>query len=82
MAIVLSMEERRSKKLMNGSNNAKHSGIEEWFEKPLFEAEMRRVNMSRADHPGHSNEMVIDLLYIWAALYIGISSYWFVKYII
>lgn len=78
MAIVVSMGERRSKQLITGSN----SGMEKWFEKPLFEAEMRRVNMSRVDHPNCSNEIVVDLLYIWAALYIGISSYWFVKYII
>jgi len=86
MAIVLNMEERRSKKLMNGNNSGKNTGknkgIEGWFEKPLFEAEMRRVIVSRVDHPNHSNEIVIDLLYIWAALYISISSYWIVKYII
>jgi len=80
MAVVLSLEERRNKQLRTCSNN--NSGMEKWFEKPLFDGEMHRVNMSRADHPSHSNEVVIDLLYIWAALYIGISSYWFVKYII
>jgi len=78
MAIVISMGERRNKQVITGSSN----GIEEWFEKSLLDVEMHRVNMSRVDHPNHANEIVIDLLYIWAALYIGISSYWFVKYII
>ena len=79
MAIVVSMGDRRSKRLITGSSS---SSMEEWFEKPILESEMHRVNMSRVDHPNQSNEIVVDLLYIWAALYIGISSYWFVKYII
>ncbi len=55
---------------------------ERLLESPFYKAEMNRVEMSRAEHPGRVNECVIDLLYIWAAVYTGISAYWFVKYVI
>jgi len=56
--------------------------FERVFEQPFFDAEMARVELSRAGHPSEANYAVIYALYAWAVIYIGMSIQWFVKYII
>jgi len=78
MAVILSMGDLGIKQPQ--ADNKK--SMKKWFENPFYDAEMHRVNMSRAVHPSQANENVIDLLYIWAAVYTGFSMHWFVKYVI
>ncbi len=78
MAVILSMGDFCFKQ--PPADNQK--GMKKWLESAFYDAEMHRVNMSRADHPNRVNKTVIDLLYIWAAVYTGLTAYWFVKYVI
>jgi len=77
MAMVISMGEWKSEVPAKQSN-----WFERVFEQPFFDAEMARVELSRADHPSEASYAVIYALYTWAVFYIGISIQWFVKYII
>lgn len=56
--------------------------MERIFEQPLLDAEMTRVELTRADHPGEANENILNFLFTWAIIHIGLSAYWFVKYVI
>lgn len=78
MAVVMNMADWRCGNTVEERKN----WLQNMLEKPFYNAELHRVNMSRAEHPSQSNESVLDVLFTWAALYVGISAYWFVKYII
>ncbi|WP_157833574.1 hypothetical protein [Desulfotruncus alcoholivorax] len=56
--------------------------MERIFEQPLFDAEMVRVELTRAGHPSEVNENILNFLFTWAIIHIGLSAYWFVKYVI
>lgn len=78
MAIVVSIGEWRREQPAETPKN----WVEKWLEKPFCMAELHRARISRVEHPGRVDNTVIELLYVWAALYVGISAYWFVKYVI
>ena len=77
MALVLSIGD-----WVTGPAGKPQSFMERIFEQPLFEAEMARVEATRADHPREVNENILNFLFTWAIIHIAISTYWFVKYVI
>lgn len=79
MAIVVCMGERHGNKQQPAGSDGL---FYKWLVKPFCDAEMHRVEMSRVDHPGQSNEIAVKLLTVWAVVFAGLSLCWFVKYII
>ena len=77
MALVLSIGD-----WVSGPVERPKSLMERVFEQPLFDAEMARVELTRADHPNEVNENILNFIFTWAVIYIGLSAYWFVKYVI